>query len=350
MQPQNCSVNSVSPWFVLWLVLSVPPAFAAPRVEVKPDEAARRVDVTVDGKPFTAYIWPASLEKPVLWPILTAAGTPVTRGFPLDPKPGESTDHPHHVGLWLNFGDVNGSDFWNHCKAVPSQQGTRYGTIVHTRIARSESGDGRGALEVEAEWLNSAGDALLRETTRYDFHAGEGRRVIDRATTLTAAGKPVVFKDNKEGMFGLRLARFLEHPGDRPVTVVGPDGRPAAEKVLDNSVVTGRYRSSEGIEGIPVWGTRARWMLLSGRSGDEAVALAILDHPSNPEHPAYWHARGYGLFAVNPLGRRVFDKSQPELITTVAAGQSIAFRFRVLVLSGSPDAAGIESEYTRFAK
>src|SRR6266478_1197004 len=83
-------------------------------VNLKVDEAGRRVDVTVDGKPFTSYVWPTTLKKPVLYPIRTAEGTVVTRGFPLEPRPGERVDHPHHVGLWLNHGDVNGFDFWNN--------------------------------------------------------------------------------------------------------------------------------------------------------------------------------------------------------------------------------------------
>ena len=42
----------------------------------------------------------------------------------------------------------------------------------------------------------------------------------------------------------------------------------------------------------------------------DVVALAILDHPSNPGFPPYWHARGYGLYAVNNLGQNAFDPKQ----------------------------------------
>src|SRR5262245_34906195 len=77
------------------------------RVEVIDRPAAHRVDVLVDGRPFTAYLYQSTLEKPVLFPLRTASGTIVTRGFPLEPRPGESNDHPHHIGHWFNFGDVN---------------------------------------------------------------------------------------------------------------------------------------------------------------------------------------------------------------------------------------------------
>src|SRR6266478_2669955 len=46
-------------------------------------EKDRRVDVSIDGQPFTSYLWPTTLNKPVLYPLRTAKGTIVTRGFPL---------------------------------------------------------------------------------------------------------------------------------------------------------------------------------------------------------------------------------------------------------------------------
>src|SRR5262249_18382259 len=87
--------------FALMIVACV---HAAPNkgVTLVPNEASNRVDVLVDGQPFTSYIWPDTLKKPVLFPLRTASGTIVTRGYPLESRAGERTDHPHHVGLWLN--------------------------------------------------------------------------------------------------------------------------------------------------------------------------------------------------------------------------------------------------------
>src|SRR5271163_4165132 len=93
-------------------------ARSATGIQVIPDEAHRRVDIAIDGKPFTAYIWPTTLKKPVLYPLRTANGTIITRGFPLEQRPGERIDHPHHAGLWFNYEDVNGLDFWNNSEAI----------------------------------------------------------------------------------------------------------------------------------------------------------------------------------------------------------------------------------------
>src|SRR6266852_7167995 len=103
------------------------------RVSVAVNEQARRVDISIDGQPFTSYIWPTTLKKPVLYPLRTANGTIVTRGFPLEQRPGERVDHPHHAGFWLNYGNVNGVDFWNNSVTLPPEQQQKMGTVVLDR-------------------------------------------------------------------------------------------------------------------------------------------------------------------------------------------------------------------------
>ena len=52
------------------------------RVDVVRHEAERRVDILIDGKPFTAYRYgDASVKKPILYPLRSARGTVITRGF-----------------------------------------------------------------------------------------------------------------------------------------------------------------------------------------------------------------------------------------------------------------------------
>jgi hypothetical protein len=318
-------------------------------VQVVANDSGRRVDVTIDGKPFTSYIYPESLKKPVLYPILTASGTPVTRGFPLEPRPRERFDHPHHVGLWFNHGDVNGLDFWNNSTSIPAARAPKMGTIRHKRVVAATGGADRGELVVEMEWVTPDGVALLREDTRFVFRGtGEGRSV-DRVTTLTALDQKVVLRDNKEGSLGLRVARELEQPGTKPELFTDASGKVTKVPVLDNTGVTGLYTSSEGLKGDAVWGTRGRWCMLSGKIGTEPVTLAMLDHPSNPNAPTYWHARGYGLFAANVIGRKVFDPKQEELVVTLEPGKSITYRHRVLVLGTAATPEAIEREFKAFA-
>jgi hypothetical protein len=118
---------------------------------------------------------------------------------------------------------------------------------------------------------------------------------------------------------------------------------------LDNEGVTGRYPSSEGLAGDAVWGKRAAWVLLSGRIAAEPVTLAILDHPGNPGHPAYWHARGYGLFAANPFGHRAYSEGKEALDYALEPGRSVSLRHRLLILSGEVAAADVEARAREFA-
>lgn len=322
-----------------------------PGVDVRAHEAERRVDVTIDGKPFTSYIWPEDLTKPVLFPILTAKGTPVTRGFPLDPRPGERTDHPHQVGLWLSYGDVNGVDFWNNSSALPAEQQAKMGRSVHRRIVAAASGKDEGRLRVAIEWTLPDGTVLLDEDTTFVFRRSDALgRSLDRISRLTARATPVLLADNKEGFFGLRVARSLEQPSKEPVTLTDASGRPTTVEALDKTGVTGAYRSSEGKEGDAVWGTRARWVSLSGRVGDEETTLAILDDPKNPGAPTYWHARGYGLFAANPLGQKVFSEGREALDLKILPHQTVALRYRLLVLPGVAAPRELDAAWEAFRK
>jgi hypothetical protein len=319
-------------------------------IQVVPNEASRRVDITFDGQPFTSYIWPTTIKKPVLYPLRTAKGTLVTRGFPLDPRKGERVDHPHHVGLWFNHGDVNGFDFWNNSDAVPKGESAKMGAIYHRRIVRAAGGDLRGDLAIEAEWISGQGTPLLKEQTQFVFRGTANSRTIDRTTTLTALGKDVLFRDNKEGTLGMRVTRALEQPADKAEVFTDAAGNPTAVPVLDNTGVTGKYVSSEGKTGDAVWGTRGRWTLLGGVVESEPVTIAILDHPTNPGYPTHWHARGYGLFAANPLGQKALNDGTEEITLPLAPGKSATFRYRILILSSPPATDRVEREWKAFAK
>jgi hypothetical protein len=339
----------------LWLSIVCCPRAPAQQpavlqVDVVPHEALRRVDITVDGKPFTSYIYPTTLKKPTLYPVRSASGTVVTRGWPLEPRPGERVDHPHQVGLWFTHENVNGLDFWNNSDAIPEARAAAMGTILHRAVRRAESGPSEGVLEVTAEWVDAHGTALLREDTRFVFRARADVRTIDRVATLTALGRAVTFTDAKDGMLGLRVARTLEQPSTTAEIYTDASGHATSVPALNNADVTGHYRNSEGLEGDAAWGTRARWCMLSGTVEGAPVTIAILDHPTNVGFPTYWHARGYGLFAANPLGQKVFSHGKERLNLRLEPGEARTFRYRVLILSGVTTPEQIEKYYQDFAR
>jgi hypothetical protein len=334
--------------FIVIALMTAHASSAGKGVEVVPKPAEKRVDVLVDGKPFTSYIWPDRLKKPVLYPLRTAGDTVVTRGFPLEPRAGERVDHPHQVGLWFNHGDVNGVDFWNNSEALKPEEAAKMGTIFHRKIVSTKNGASQGALDVACEWVMPDGSAALTETTHFVFGTGAGQRSIDRITTLAAGAKRVVFKDNKEGVFAMRVTRALEEPSTKPEVFTDASGRPTTVAALDNAGVNGVYTSSEGITGAKVWGTKGRWLALAGKVGTEDVVLLMLDHPKNPGYPTYWHARGYGLFSANSLGASVFSEGKEKLDYTLEAGAKGVFRHRLLILTGTFSAEKAEAAWKTF--
>jgi methane monooxygenase PmoA-like len=321
---------------------------APDRFTVVVNEQARRADIAIDGQPFTSYIWPAALKKPVLYPLRTAKGTIVTRGFPLEERPGERVDHPHHAGLWFNYESVNGIDFWNNSDAIKPENAPKMGTIVHRSIVSARSGSQQGELDVEADWVTFDRNVLLREQTHFVFRGGPGFRSVDRISTLRALDKKVDFKDEKDGLLGLRVVRALEIPSDKPEVYTDASGHATTVAKLDNTGVNGTYLTSEGKKGDAAWGTRGRWCNLSAIVGDEPVTITILDHPLNPGFPTYWHARGYGLFAANPLGQKIFSEGQRELNFSLAPNASVTFRYRILISSAIATPEATEAAYKDF--
>jgi hypothetical protein len=335
-------------------------------VQVVTDEANQRVDITIDGQPFTSYLWGTTQRKPVLYPLIAPDGTIVSRGFPFNPLPGERVDHPHHAGLWFNYGSANGHDYWNNSDAIKEADRPKYGSILPTGdkggIVSSHSGPDSGELVTESTWYpgdhpssapNLAGtQPILKQRTRYVFSKltvdGKPARAIDLIVTLTALTS-VTFNDDKEGLLGIRVAQFLESANEKSGVYFDASGKPTNVNGASPGA-NGVYLTSEGKKGDDVWSTRGRWCIVTGTNADHKTeTIAILDNPQNPNYPTYWHARGYGLFAANPLGQHIFDAKTPALNYTINAGQSVTFRYRVLFITGAPTPGEMNKQADTFS-
>lgn len=299
-------------------------------------KAEKKIVLQYDGKLITAYCYFDSTEKPVLYPVKTLSGITVTRGFPIAPRRGERTDHPHHVGLWFNYEKVNGLDFWNNSSAIPDNRKPDYGSIVHQKVLSASAKKDVATLTVLSHWVDHKENILLHETTTFSFRKRGMDFLIDRKCTLEAISSEVVFTDVKDGLIGIRVARSLEMPSPQTDRFIDSQGRETEEPALNNEGVTGMYLNREGIKGDEVWSSSSAWTQLYGYVRDEPLSIVIIDHPENPGYPTYWHARGYGLFAANPLGRKVFSEGKEELNLTLSKGQKQSFQYRVVIHDGEP--------------
>jgi hypothetical protein len=313
---------------VALLVAAGGPAAADLQVERGTD----RVTVTVDGKPFTAYVF-AGHRKPILFPVIGPGGAALTRSWPLvEGVAGEPHDHPHHESLWFTHGDVNGADFWASHPAAHAPKQRIDNRVEHVELVACVGGP-EARIETRNKWVKADGTVVCVDSRTVRFAAAGDARTIDYAVTIHADHGPVTFGDTKEGTFGLRV----------PVTLQTKDAngsRGAAGHILD----------SEGRRDAAVWGKAARWVAYWGPVDGRTVGVAIGDHPANLRHPSHWHARDYGLVAANPFGLHDFTGApQGSGNYTLPAGKSLTFRYLVVLHEGDPETAGIERRWKRWA-
>ena len=296
---------------------SGPEPGSQPNVQFVPGD--NKIDVMIGENHFTSYRHGGQLTKPILFPLRSPSGIQVNRGYPLIEVEGESKDHPHHTGLFFTYGSVNGRDFWGNTTSPPQ--------IKHIKTTEMTGGKGRGKLSTVMHWIDANGQILLEEKRDMIFQAGKDEYIIDFDIELTAKDTKVVFGDTKEGMFAIRVAHWLKEDGG-----------------------SGRYLSSEGHKSEKnIWGRRAAWVRLQGRKDGRTIGIVIVNKPNSVNYPTYWHARGYGLFAANPLGQYVFEKTlkkdNPQRFQlTLEAGQTAHFGFRVTIYEGSRTIDQIEQQ------
>ncbi len=282
------------------------------------------ISVVINGKPFTDFYFGESFPKPFLHPLRSADGRILTRQFPMAQVDGESHDHPHHRGLFIGYGNISGINFWENEKSYTS---TNRGTMSLQRAPRLVSGKRRGSIEAAFEWRSPTGQVMLDEDRTMTFYAESGRRTIDFDITFTAR-QDLHFEDTKEGFFAIRLADSMkEDKGGQMVSSTG-------------------LRTEK-----QVWGTKADWVDYSGPVDGRPVGIAIFDNPTNPNHPPRWHARAYGLFALNPWGQKDFDKTAPgEGGLKLKSGQQLRLRYRVLIHDNPMTPDQLNQAYQEYIK
>lgn len=305
------------------LAASTPLSAIAALRGVSFDAGAGKVHVSIAGSPFTTFHYGEQWDKPFLHPIRTASGLPVTRGFPLEKIEGESSDHVWHRGLWYAHGDVNGVDFWRE------RGREKTGRLVPKGAPKYDTTRAGGWLAAEVDMVAPDGKTHGSIRQRFDFARAGENNVVDAHITIRAdRGIPVKMGDTEEGSFGFRFAdEFRE---DRGATLMNSDGLVGTKNI---------------------WGKRAKWVDYSTALKGQHAGVSIFDHPKNPKHPTYWHARGYGLNCANPFGEHDFHKDpKRDGSVTIPADGKLEFRYRVVIHPGDAKAAGVERLYTEYAR
>jgi len=288
----------------------------SPGVRLTPE--GPNVDVAVGGKPLTVYRVDSG-PKPCYWPLLGPTGAAMTRAFPIAKAEGETRDHPHHRSFFFTHGSVDGVDFWTEL--------LRHGTIKETSRPSIVSGPAVGQIRTTDDWLAADGRKVCRDKRLVRFYETKAGRVLDFEVTLFADAKPITFGDTKEGTFGIRVASSMDVDRKKG----------------------GRIENAEGLVDGATWGKPSPWVDYVGPVGNETLGIAVLDHPESFRHPTTWHVRTYGLFAANPFGYHDFGLKSPGQ-HVLPAGESIRFRYRIILHEGDTAKADLPGAFKSYAK
>ncbi len=295
--------------------------------------------VKVDGQPFTEYVT-LSENKPILWPIYGPTGKKMTRDYPMIADvESETHDHPHHRSLWFSHMEVNGYNFWAEKASFDPKKAekeiAKLGVQKHREFTKLEGGKDKGLIVSVTDWIAPTGAKVLEDERRITFTTTADARIIDFDIDLRATEGDVVFGDNKDGVFGLRVPTSMD--------VESKKGAPA-------KATPGHIINSDGLADGAAWGKPSPWVDFNGKVGTDDLGIAILNHPSSFRYPTTWHVRTYGLFCANCFGLQDFDKTAASGEHKLAKGDTLKFRYRVIFHKGDAKAASIGAAFGEYAK
>jgi hypothetical protein len=309
-------------WSILCvLCASAVNVLAAP--EVKIVEGKDSLEITVDGKVFTTYRFAQTAldtawHRPYFYPVLMADGVEITsdqwrlQQRQTDEAARKRIDHPHHRSVWISHGDVNGLDHWTH-------KGLKQRHVKFTKV------EGDTFVE-ELSWEGKeAGKPVLTEVRTVRVVAyDDGARALDVTSVLTAASGDAEFKVKPLNVSGVE-AGWLAARVAPSISAGIKDGK---SKITSSAGAANEKEARE---------KPAVWCDYSGPIGGKTYGIAEFDHPSNPGHPTPFHVRAFGL--VTHIGTHDW---------TLKAGQSQAFRHRLLFHPGDGASAKLEERYKEF--
>ena len=293
-----------------------------------------QIEVAIGSRPFTTYYLSPAVSKPYLMPLETPSGVIVTRPFPVvNELPGndvnEKSFEPHQRPLYFAHGNVNGLDFWEEEVFdwyMTDHARQPYGHMGLKKVEQAAQDGTAATVRARFRLLDPNQRQIAEETQSFTFRGDAKTRTIDCEFVIFATDGPVVFGDAKEGTFAIRLNQELSKPNDHMLNSLGKRGEPA------------------------IWGKPADWVNYSGTVGGKPVGIVVFDAPDSFHHPTPWMAREYGLLAANPFGLRKFtgDKNK-DGSWTVSEGQSIRFRYRVVIYDGEMTPDELARAYAQYA-
>ncbi len=287
---------------LLGIALLCEPLMAA---KITAEKVGSKINVSIDGKFFTSYIFSADEKYPFFFPVNGPLSGGTLTSMRNDP-------YPHHSSLYFACDAVNGGNYW--------QEGLERGRIISVNAEIIKQGGDTVIITDECIWSRPGALSPVKDSRRIIITAPSVTvRQIDFEITMQAL-IDVTFRKTGHSLFSARMATDLivQNGG----TMVNAEGNKNEKETF---------------------GKKTAWMDYYGKRGNIVEGLAILQHPSNPWYPATWFTRDYGHFSPAVMnwpenGQNIFLK----------AGEKLSFRYRVLVHGGDPGEAKIADAFAKY--
>lgn len=264
-----------------------------------------KINVTIDGKFFTSYIFSDDEKYPFFYPV----NGPVSGGSVTSMRNGE---YPHHSSLFFGCDLVNGGNYW--------QEGLERGRIISVNAEIIKQGGDSVIFTDECIWSRPGAISPVKDTRKFIITSpAAGLYQIDVFIKMEMLIDVHIRKTN-HSLFSARMAADLSVKNGG--TMINAEGAKSEKDTF---------------------GQNSPWIDFYGKRGNAIEGIAIMQHPSNPWYPSPWFTRDYGFMSPTPM---YWPEKGDE--TFMKKGTELNLRYRVLVHSGDHLEAKIAEAFDKY--
>ena len=280
-------------------------SLSASAAKITAERVGSKINVTIDGRFFTSYIFSEDEKYPFFYPV----NGPVSGGSVTSMR---NAVYPHHTSLFFGCDLVNGGNYW--------QEGLERGRIISVNALIEKQGGDSVVITDECIWSRPGALSPVKDTRRYTIISPSATMTLIDVEITMEMLMDVHIKKTNHSLFSARMAADLSVTNGG--TMINAEGA----------------RSEKD-----TFGKESPWIDFYGKRGTAIEGLAIMQHPSNPWYPSPWFTRDYGFMSPTPMywpanGEETFMKE----------GTKLRLRYRVVVHSGDHLEAKIAQEFEKY--
>jgi len=291
--------------FIVLLIAGIMVVIPLSAAKITAVKVGSKINVTIDNKYFTSYIFSADEKYPFFYPV----NGPVSGGSVTSMR---NAEYPHHSSLFFGCDLVNGGNWW--------QEGLERGRIISVNAEIVKQGGDSLVITDECIWSRPGAVSPIKDTRKIIITSpSAGLSQIDVSIIMEML-TDVTIKKTNHSLFSARMAADLS---------------------VKNG---GTMINAEGLKSEKdTFGKNSPWIDFYGKRGDAVEGLAILQHPSNPWYPSPWFTRDYGFMSPTPM---YWPKNDTD--TFMKKGSALTLRYRVVVHAGDHNQAKIAEAFEKY--